>query len=350
MTIKVLIIDDSSMVRKIFTQELAKDSEIEVVGSAPDPIIGRDKIVQLRPDVIILDIEMPRMDGLTFLEKLMRHYPMPVIVVSSLAKKGCDVAMKALELGAAEVLSKPGEAYSVGDMSEQLIQKIKAVSKIKPLQISSIAYGNKSEQPRPSYQNNAMLKTTNKVIAIGASTGGTEALKEVLTALPSNMPPIVIVQHMPQYFTKSFAERLNSLCVLEVKEAEHRDLLSPGKVLLAPGNKHMVLKRSGASYFVEVIDGPLVHHQRPAVELLFQSVAKYAGSNAIGVILTGMGKDGAKGLLEMKNAGAYTIAQDEESCIVFGMPKEAIAMGGVMKIESLKKIPQFLVSYLKKET
>jgi len=349
MAIKVLIIDDSSMVRKIFTQELAKDPEIEVVGSAPDPIIGRDKIVQLRPDVIILDIEMPRMDGLTFLEKLMKHYPMPVIIVSSLAKKGCDVAMRALELGAAEVLSKPGEAYSVGDMSEQLIQKIKAVSKIKPLKLSAIVHANKNSLQNTHYQNNAMLKTTNKVIAIGASTGGTEALKEVLTALPANMPPIVIVQHMPQYFTKSFAERLDSLCVLDVKEAEHRDLLTPGKVLIAPGNKHMVLKRSGASYFVEVIDGPLVHHQRPAVELLFQSVAKYAGSNAIGVILTGMGKDGAKGLLEMKNAGAYTIAQDEESCIVFGMPKEAIAMGGVTKIESLKKIPSHLVSYLKKE-
>ena len=345
MAIKVLIIDDSAMVRKIFTQELAKDPEIVVVGSAPDPFIGRDKIVELKPDVLILDIEMPRMDGLTFLEKLMTHQPRPVIIVSSLAKKGCDVALRALELGAAEVMSKPGESYSVGDMSEQLAEKIKAVAKIKPLRLLSNV--NFSTPSRNIQKSNAMIKTTNKIIAIGASTGGTEALKEVLTALPGNMPPIVIVQHMPQYFTKSFADRLNTLCSLEVKEAENGDLATPGKVLIAPGNKHMVLKRSGASYYVEIKDGPLVHHQRPAVEVLFQSVAKYAGSNSIGVILTGMGKDGAKGLLEMRNNGAYTIAQDEASCIVFGMPKEAIAMGGVMKIESLKKIPQVLVNLLK---
>ena len=218
MAIKVLIIDDSAMVRKIFTQELAKDPEIVVVGSAPDPFIGRDKIVELKPDVLILDIEMPRMDGLTFLEKLMKHQPMPVIIVSSLAKKGCDVALRALELGAAEVMSKPGESYSVGDMSEQLAEKIKAVAKIKPLRLLSNV--NFSTPSRNIQKSNAMIKTTNKIIAIGASTGGTEALKEVLTALPGNMPPIVIVQHMPQYFTKSFADRLNTLCSLEVKEAE----------------------------------------------------------------------------------------------------------------------------------
>jgi two-component system chemotaxis response regulator CheB len=343
MTIKVLIIDDSAMVRKIFTQELNKDPEIEVVGSAPDPVVGRDRIVQLEPDVVILDIEMPRMDGLTFLEKLMKHKPMPVIIVSSLAKKGCEVALRALELGAAEVMTKPGESYSVGDMSIQLAEKIKAVHKIKP---TKLIESNFSVPQRAVLSGSAMIKTTNKIIAIGASTGGTEALKEVLTALPANMPPIVMVQHMPQHFTKSFAERLDSLCALSVKEAEDGDLAAPGKVLLAPGNKHMVLKRSGASYYVEVKDGPLVHHQRPAVEVLFQSVAKYAGSNSIGVILTGMGKDGAAGLLEMKNAGAYTIAQDEASCIVFGMPKEAIAMGGVMKVESLKKIPQALIKLL----
>jgi len=347
MTIKVLIIDDSAMVRKIFTQELSKDPEIQVVGSAPDPFIGRDKIVELKPDILILDVEMPRMDGLTFLEKLMKYQPMPVIIVSSLAKKGCEVAFRALELGAAEVMAKPGESYSVGDMSEQLIEKIKAVSKINVGRLTSRAAFSAISQNRVN--TGAMLKTTNKIIAIGASTGGTEALKEVLTALPANMPPIVIVQHMPQYFTKSFAERLNSLCVLEVKEAENGDLATPGKVLLAPGNKHMVLKRSGASYYVEVKDGPLVHHQRPAVEILFQSVAKYAGTNAIGVILTGMGKDGAKGLLDMRDAGAYTIAQDEASCIVFGMPKEAIALGGVMKVESLRRIPQVLVNLLKNE-
>lgn len=346
MSIKVLIVDDSAMVRKILTQELSKDPEIEVVGAAPDPFIGRDKIVELNPDVLILDIEMPRMDGLTFLEKLMKHKPMPVIIVSSLAKKGCDVALRALELGAAEVMSKPGESYSVCDMSEQLAEKIKAVAKINPANL--VAKVNLSSVCSNIHKSSSMIKTTNKIIAIGASTGGTEALKEVLTSLPGNMPPIVIVQHMPQHFTKSFADRLNTLCSLEVKEAENGDIAAPGKVLIAPGNKHMVFKRSGASYYVEIKDGPLIHHQRPAVEILFQSVAKYAGSNAIGVILTGMGKDGAKGLLEMKNAGAYTIAQNEESCIVFGMPKEAIALGGVMKIEHLNKISQTLINLSKK--
>ena len=345
MTIKVLIIDDSAMVRKIFTQELSRDPEIEVVGSAPDPFIGRDKIVQLKPDVLILDIEMPRMDGLTFLEKLMKHHPMPVIIVSSLAKKGCEVALRAFELGASDVMGKPGEAYSVGDMSEQLISKIKAVSCISKEKLVQKVNLSKPASSRIQ-STSALLKTTNKVIAIGASTGGTEALKDVLTALPANMPPIVIVQHMPQHFTKSFADRLNTLCAFEVKEAENGDYATPGKALIAPGNKHMILKRSGARYFVEIADGPLVHHQRPAVEILFASVAKFAGANAIGVILTGMGRDGAKGLLEMKNAGAYTIAQDEASCVVFGMPKEAIKLQAAQKILDLKEIPAFLFRYL----
>ncbi len=337
MTIKVLIIDDSAMVRKIFTQELAKEPGIEVVGSAPDPFIGRDKIIELEPDVIILDIEMPRMDGLTFLEKLMKAKPMPVIIVSSLAQKGCDVAFRALELGAAEVMCKPGASYSVGDMSEQLIEKIKSVAR---LNVSKLTLKSDiSVQAVQRARTHSLIRTTNKIIAIGASTGGTEALKNVLISLPATMPPILIVQHMPQYFTKSFADRLNDLCALEVKEAVNGDTASPGKVLLAPGNRHMTLKRSGANYYVEVRDGPLVHHQRPAVELLFQSVAKYAGRNSIGVLLTGMGKDGAQGLLEMKDAGAYTIAQDEASCVVFGMPKEAIMMGAVMKVESLSRIP-----------
>jgi len=343
MPIKVLIVDDSAMVRKILTQELSKDPEIEVVGSAPDPFVGRDKIVQLEPDVLILDIEMPRMDGLTFLEKLMKYHPMPVIIVSSLAKKGCDVALKALELGAAEVMGKPGESYSVGDMSEQLTEKVKAVAYIKPSKMIPLSY----TKPEIKYNSNALIKTTNKIIAIGASTGGTEALREVLTTLPGDMPPIVIVQHMPQHFTKSFADRLNDMCELSVKEAEDHDLVSPGNVLIAPGNKHMVLRRSGAQYYVEIQDGPLVFHQRPSVETLFISVAKYAGSNAIGVILTGMGRDGANGLLEMKKAGAYTIAQDESSCIVFGMPKEAIQLGAAMKVESLKRIPTTLINLLK---
>lgn len=339
--IKVLIVDDSAMVRKIFSQELAKDPEIEVVGTAPDPFIGRDKIVYLQPDVLILDIEMPRMDGLTFLERLMNYYPMPVIIVSSLSKEGCDVAIKALELGAAEVMAKPGASYTVQDMSEQLIEKIKAVSRIKYFKRLEL---NIQDIEKPGAK--ALIKTTNKIIAIGASTGGTEAIKQVLMGLPGDMPPILIVQHMPQFFTKSFAERLNTLCKLEVKEAEDGESAIPGKVLIAPGNMHMVLKRSGACYYVEVKDGPLVFHQRPSVEVLFQSVATYAGPNAVGVIMTGMGQDGANGLLEMRKAGAFTIAQDEASCIVYGMPKEAVEIGAVMKVVPLENISQNLLEVI----
>jgi two-component system chemotaxis response regulator CheB len=340
--IKVLIVDDSALVRKIFSQELSNDPDIEVVGTAPDPYIARDKIVQFNPDVLVLDVEMPRMDGLTFLEKLMKHHPMPVIIVSSLAKSGGEIAMKALELGAAEVLAKPGSSYSVKDMSVQLLDKIKAVSNIKFFRPAART----RESGKAALRSKAMLKTTNKVVAIGASTGGTEAVKEILVRLPADMPPILIVQHMPEYFTKSFAERLNGLCKLNVKEAEDGELLAPGKVLIAPGNRHMVLKRSGASYYVEIKTGPLVYHQRPSVEVMFMSVARYAGPNAIGIILTGMGKDGAEGLLEMKNAGAFTIAQDERSCVVYGMPKEAVSIGAVTKILPLEKIPQAIIDAL----
>ncbi|MGE5582300.1 MAG: protein-glutamate methylesterase/protein-glutamine glutaminase [Bacillota bacterium] len=333
--IKVLIIDDSAMVRKVFSGQLAKDPGIEVVGTAPDPYIGRDKIVYLQPDVIILDIEMPKMDGLTFLEKLMRYYPLPVIIVSSLAKEGCEMALRALELGAVEVMAKPGASYTVTDMSEQLIEKIKAVSQIKA-GVRRAPVNNDERKDKPV--NSTFLRTTNKIIAIGASTGGTEAIKEVLIRLPAEIPPILIVQHMPEHFTRAYAERLNSLCRFEVKEAEDQELATPGKALLAPGNKHLILKRSGATYYVEVKDGPLVYHQRPSVEVLFSSVAKYAGPNSVGVILTGMGKDGANGLLEMKNNGAYTIAQDEESCVVYGMPKEAADIGAAMEIAPLDAI------------
>ncbi len=337
MPIKVLIIDDSALVRKIFTEELSRDPEIEVVGTAPDPFIGRDKIVQLQPDVVILDVEMPRMDGLTFLEKLMKHRPMPVIVVSSLAKESSEVALRAIELGATDVMCKPGSSYSVKDMGEQLAEKIKAASQAKrrPRTIA----------PQGHIRAKA-IKTTDKVIAIGASTGGTEAIKQVLTKLPGIMPPIVVVQHMPQYFTKSFADRLNELCALEVKEAEDGETLRPGKVLLAPGNYHTIVKRSGATYFVEVKEGPLVFHQRPSVEVMFSSVARFVGRNAIGVILTGMGKDGAEGLLEMRQAGAWTIAQDESTSVVFGMPKEAIALGGVSEVLPLDRIAESLVTRL----
>lgn len=344
MTIKVLIIDDSAMIRKVFEQELSKDPEIEVVGTAPDPFVGRDKIVYLKPDVITLDIEMPRMDGLTFLGKLMQYYPMPVVVVSSLAKRGGDVALKAMELGAVEVLSKPGSAYSVGDMSEQLIEKVKAASRVtvtKRLPETRVL----SKQDSTSSLASISVKTTNKIIAIGASTGGTEALREVISRLPSNSPPVVVVQHMPQNFTKAFADRLNDICQVQVKEAVDGEYLAIGKVLIAPGNQHMEIRRSGINYYVTLFDGPMMFHQRPAVEILFNSVAKYAGQNAVGAILTGMGKDGAQGLLNMRNAGAATIAQDEKTCVVFGMPKEAIDLGAAQVIKPLNQITQTLLDF-----
>jgi len=330
--IRVLIVDDSAIVRKIFSEELSKYPDIEVVGTAPDPFVARDKIVNLKPDVITLDIEMPRMDGLTFLRKLMKFYPLPAIVVSSLTPKGGKLTLEAMDIGAVDVIGKPGAAYSVGDMSAQLADKIRAAARVKMVRKDPDTETLKSE-PIAS-----LAQTTNKVVAIGASTGGTEALKVVLTQMPANSPGMVIVQHMPANFTTAFAERLNGLCKVTVREARDNDSVTPGTALLAPGNYHMLLRRSGARYYVEVKTGPMVHHQRPAVDILFKSTAKYAGANAIGVILTGMGADGAAGLLEMKNMGADTIAQDEKTCVVFGMPKEAIKMGAVDKIVPLHQI------------
>src|SRR5574344_1365400 len=341
MTIKVLIIDDSAMIRKVFEKELSKDPDIEVVGTAPDPFVGRDKIVYLKPDVITLDIEMPRMDGITFLEKLMKYYPLPVVIVSALAKSGGDVALKAMELGAVEVVSKPGSAYSVEDMSEQLIDKVKAASKVKVFKKTP----QDSTKPKSIIQSSISVKTTDKIIAIGASTGGTEAIKDVITRFPANCPPIVIVQHMPANFTKSFADRLNQISEIHVKEAEDGEYLTMGKALIAAGNKHMEIRRSGVNYYIALLDGPMLFHQRPAIEILFNSVAKYAGKNSVGAILTGMGKDGAQGLLNMRNAGANTIAQDEQSCIVFGMPKEAIDIGAAETIKPLSQITQTILNF-----
>jgi len=344
--IRVLIVDDSAIVRKIFTQELSKYPDIEVVGTAPDPYIARDKIVALKPDVITLDIEMPRMDGLTFLKKLMKYYPIPTIVVSSLTPKNSAMALEALEAGAVEVLAKPGGSYSVGDMSVQLVEKIRAAARARLLKAPSKTptVGMVKEAPKLS-----LTQTTHKIIAMGASTGGTEALKVVLTQMPPTSPGIVIVQHMPPKFTQAFAERLNSLCQLTVKEAQNGDAVIPGVALIAPGNYHMVLKRSGARYYVEIKDGPLVCYQRPSVDVLFHSVARYAGPNAIGVIMTGMGRDGASGLLEMKKAGAKTIAQDEETCVVFGMPKEAIKLGAVDVVAPLQDIPKVILNMLQED-
>jgi len=336
--IKVLIVDDSAIVRKIFSETLSNEPDMEVVGTAPDPFVARDKIVQKKPDVITLDIEMPRMDGLTFLRKLMHHYPLPVIIVSSLTPEGSKLALEALELGAVEVLSKPGSSYSVGDMSFQLKEKIRAAAMVRRDRFRWTPPSEGEVEP----VGRILTETTQKVIAIGASTGGTEALKEILVHLPLNVPGLLIVQHMPAQFTKAFAERLNTLCQIEVREAKDGDSVVNGSALIAPGNLHMLLRRSGAKYYVGVKDGPLVHHQRPAVDVLFSSVAQYAGSNAIGVILTGMGSDGAQGMLKMKETGSRTIAQDEESCVVFGMPKEAIKLGAVERIAPLDRIPQVI--------
>ena len=336
---RVLIVDDSAIVRKVFSEELSRFSDIEIVGTAPDPFVARDKIVRLQPDVITLDIEMPRMDGLTFLKKLMKYYPLPVIIVSSLTPKGGVLTLEAMDSGAVEVIAKPGGAYTVGDMSVQLADKIRAASRVKIIRKAS----DKEAVLKKSEPIKALAKTSNKVIAIGASTGGTEALKTVLTRMPPNSPGILVVQHMPAAFTTAFAERLNGLCQITVKEARNSDSVNPGTALIAPGNYHMILRRSGAMYYVEVKDGPMVHHQRPSVDVLFKSTAKSAGPNSIGVILTGMGSDGAEGLLEMKQEGAKTIAQDERSCIVFGMPKEAIELGAADKVVPLDRVAEKIV-------
>jgi len=344
--IKVLIVDDSAVVRQVLSNELSKAKDIEVVGTAVDPYVARDKIVQLAPDVLTLDVEMPRMDGLTFLGKLMKYHPIPVIVVSSLTPEGSDAAMRALELGAVDVVSKPGSAYSVAEISRMLVDRIRAAAIAKP--------GRSAPTTRPAApcerDAKAVLRTTHKVLAIGASTGGTEAITRVLMGMPANAPGTVIVQHMPEHFTASFARRLNDLCPMTVHEAKDNDMVVPGLALIAPGNYHMVLRRSGAKYFVQIKDGPPVHHQRPAVDVLFHSVAKEAGPNALGVVLTGMGADGARGLLAMRGAGAYTISQDEASCVVYGMPREAANIGASVEVTSLDEMPRRIIDVLAAET
>ncbi|WDP91157.1 MAG: chemotaxis response regulator protein-glutamate methylesterase [Desulfobacter sp.] len=320
----VLIVDDSAIVRKVLSKELGAKQGIKVVGTAPDPYVARDKIVYLKPDVITLDIEMPRMDGITFLKKLMAYHPLPVIIVSSLTAQGSRMALDAFAAGALEVVSKPGSAYSVGEMANDLAMKIKNVAgaRLKPIRR---APGDDTQGNGPVSK--ALAATTNKIIALGASTGGTEAIRRVLTRLPVNSPGVVVVQHMPAQFTAQFAQRLNGLCRIRVKEAEDGDTITNGRALIAPGNLHMLLRRSGARYYVKVKTGPMVHHQRPAVDVLFSSVAQYAGANALGIILTGMGADGAAGIRAMKAAGSFNIAQDENSSVVYGMPKEAVKTG-----------------------
>ena len=333
---RVLIIDDSSVVRTILSRELSKDPGLEVVGTATDPYVARDKIVELKPDVLTLDMEMPRMDGLTFLKKLMRYQPMPVVVVSSLTEAGGELAMEALSSGAVEVMCKPGSAYTVGDMAVELKQKIKAAAKAQLKTIVPTQDEVKSTGP-------VLSRTTNQIIAIGTSTGGTEALRRVIPLLPSNAPGVLIVQHMPENFTKSFAESLDRESNITVSAAVDGDSVVPGKALIAPGNKHMLLRRSGARYLVEVKDGPRVNRHRPSVDVLFKSVASNAGTNAVGAILTGMGDDGARGLLEMRNAGARTIAQSQESCTVFGMPKVAIEMDAAEQVLDLSQVAHRII-------
>ncbi len=340
--IKVLIVDDSAIVRKVLTNDLSKFNDIEVVGSAIDPYVAREKIIQLKPDVITLDIEMPRMDGLSFLRKLMKHHPIPVVIVSSLTPENSDMALKAFSLGAVEVISKPGSTYSTPDIHRKLVRAIRAAAAAKVFKKVESSESTAS----PSAIHNIALQTTHKILAIGASTGGTNAIESILTEMPSTAPGTVIVQHMPKFFTASFAERLNTKCQMEVREAADNDVIVPGIALIAPGDKHMLLDRSGARYMVKLKNGPAVHHQRPAVDILFYSVAKKAGKNGVGVLLTGMGADGAKGMLAMHNDGAFTIAQDEKTSIVFGMPKEAINLGGVDKVLPLQKITKTVLNYL----
>jgi two-component system chemotaxis response regulator CheB len=343
--VKVLIVDDSALVRQTLHDILSSDPRIEVIGLAADPFYAVDKIQKMVPDVITLDVEMPRMDGLTFLKKIMSQYPIPVVICSSLAGKNSETAFKALEYGAVEVIHKPalGTKQMLQDSSTMLCDVVVAASRVHVKRISSET--GMLVQPKLSAdvimakpKGATVLQTTEKVVAVGASTGGTEALKTFLVSLPRDCPGIVIVQHMPEGFTATFSQRLDSLCQITVKEAVNNDTVLPGHALIAPGNHHLLLKRSGARYYVEIKDGPLVSRHRPSVDVLFRSAARYAGRNAIGVIMTGMGDDGAKGMLEMKEAGAYTIAQDEETCIVFGMPHEAIILGAADKVMPLTSI------------
>jgi two-component system, chemotaxis family, protein-glutamate methylesterase/glutaminase len=343
--IKVLIVDDSALVRQTLQDILTDDPRIEVIGTASDPYVAVEKLKDNVPDVITLDVEMPRMDGLTFLKKIMTQHPIPVVICSSLAGKNTETALKALEYGAVDVIHKPamGTKQQLKESCTLICDAVVAASRVRAKKISvekeTLVQPKLSADviiAKPKFD--AMLQTTEKVVAVGASTGGTEALKDFLTALPPDCPGIVIVQHMPEGFTAAFSKRLDSLCQITVKEAANNDTVLPGHALIAPGNHHLLLKRSGARYFVEIKDGPLVSRHRPSVDVLFRSTARYAGRNAIGVIMTGMGDDGAKGMLEMKEAGAYTIAQNEETCIVFGMPHEAIKLGGVDKILPLPSI------------
>jgi len=348
--IRVLVVDDSAVVRKVLSESLSRYPDIEVVGTAMDPYVARERIVELEPDVLTLDVEMPRMDGLSFLEKLMRHRPMPVVVVSTITPAQSEAAVRALALGAVEVVSKPGSAYSVPEVGVRLVHAIRAAAQSRPARAATPPRGMPRVPESPTAAAASILsrvQTTHRLLAIGASTGGTRAIERVLAELPATTPGTVIVQHMPAGFTTSFARRLDQLCAMEVREARDGDAIVPGVALVAPGNYHMIVQRSGASLQVRIKDGPQVHHQRPAVDVLFNSIARTMGRNAVGVLLTGMGADGARGMLAMREAGAHTIAQDEQSCVVFGMPREAVALGAACEVLPLDRIADGVVDALR---
>lgn len=346
--IHVLIVDDSALVRQTLSDVLSADPEIEVIGTAADPFVAAERIREQVPDVITLDIEMPRMDGLTFLQKIMSQHPIPVVICSSLAEEGAQSTLKALEYGAVDIIAKPrlGSKQFLEESRVTLCNAVKgaAAARLQP-KSCHVVEPKLTADSVLSRATGAMIATTEKIVAIGASTGGTEALKVLLEALPPDAPGMVIVQHMPEMFTRAFAKRLDSLCEISVKEAEPNDTVLRGRALIAPGNRHMLLKRSGARYFVDIKDGPLVSRHRPSVDVLFRSAARYAGQNAVGVILTGMGDDGANGMLEMKEAGAVTIAQDEDTCVVFGMPNEAIKRNAVDRVLPLPSIARAVLTY-----
>jgi two-component system, chemotaxis family, protein-glutamate methylesterase/glutaminase len=341
---KVLIVDDSALVRQLLTELISHDPALEVVGVASDPYAAWEKIKSLRPEVLTLDVEMPRMDGLAFLERLMRARPMPVLMVSSLTEKGCENTLRALELGAVDFVTKPKIDIKNGTigLADEIIAKIKiaARARVRPAQ----KLGARDEARLSALRTEALARSTQKVVAIGASTGGTEALREVLTALPADSPGIVIVQHMPEHFTRAFAQRLDGLSQIRVQEARDGDRILPGHALIAPGNYHMRVVRSGANYNVEVFIAEPVNRHRPSVDVLFYSCARHLGRNAIGVLMTGMGGDGARGLLAMRQVGARTLAQDEATSVVFGMPKEAIELGAVGEVLALNRIAEAVVS------
>jgi two-component system chemotaxis response regulator CheB len=347
--IKVMVVDDSAVVRQVLAGLLDAAPDIEVTHAVADPLLAMQRMKLQRPDVIVLDVEMPRMDGLTFLRKLMAEDPLPVVICSTLTEKGAKTTLEAMAAGAVATVAKPrlGLKQFLHEAADELLATVRAAARANVRNLARRAGGARPPQPTVKYTADvilapagpaAMVQTTERVVAIGTSTGGTQALEEVLTALPADVPGIVIVQHMPEKFTAAFAQRLDSLCEVQVKEAEHGDRLLPGRALIAPGGRHLVLRRSGAQYHVDVVDGPLINRHRPSVDVLFRSVARCAGANALGIIMTGMGDDGAAGLLEMRQAGARTLAQDEASCVVFGMPKEAIRRGGVERSVPLGEV------------